>query len=189
MQKEKELVINIIAEAFEENQSVNYVVKQDAKRKKRIRSLIDYSYEICKKYGEVIVNEERTAVALLNFPLGKKNPLFTISQDIRLVVKSIGVKRLSLVLKRESIIKKNHPGQAFCHLWYIGVSKNSQGQGIGTKLLETIIRKYDALGMPIYLETSMPENVPWYEKNGMEVYKEIKDFEFTTYLIKRSLKV
>lgn len=184
MKTEKDIVIDIITEAFNENKSFNYVVKQDKSRAKRMKSLVEYCYNICKKYGEIHVSEDQTAVALINLPhKAKKNSLFSIGQDIRLIFKTIGIERLPLVLKRESVLKANHPNSPFCHLWYIGVKNDSQGKGAGSSLLLKIINKYKDEGLPIYLETSMDQNVPWYEKHGFDVYNTNTDFGFTTYMI------
>ena len=38
----KSVVIDVLAASFDDNRSVNYVVKQDAKRKNRIRGLTVY---------------------------------------------------------------------------------------------------------------------------------------------------
>ena len=184
MEKEKRLVIDIIAEAFDANKSVNYVVKQDKSRVSRVRSLIDYSYTICEKYGEILVHDHK-AVAIIHLPHKKRNPYWSIIQDLQLIRKTIGIKNLPKVLRRESVIKGNHPDTPFCHLWYIGVSRNDQRNGHGTALLRQIVNKYDELQLPIYLETSTEENVSWYEKNGFKVYEENIDFGFTTYMIRR----
>lgn len=185
MENEKQFVLDIITEAFDKNKSANYVIKQDKKRVQRLRSLIGYSYNICKRYGKIYVNENEKAVCLVNYPHYKKNLFFSIGQDLKLILNAIGVKKLPLVLKRESVIKGNHPKEPFCHLWYIAVHSSAQGNGNGTRLLQTVIEEHDSKNLPIYLETSMDENVPWYEKNGFEVYKENRDFGFTTYMIRR----
>ncbi len=53
------------------------------------------------------------------------------------------------------------------YLWFIGVMPGTQRQGIGRQLLREVVAHS---GRPVYLETSMSENVQWYEKNGFEVY-------------------
>ncbi len=42
----KSLVVNLLTKSFDANQSVNYIVKQDAKRINRISDLMDYSFEV-----------------------------------------------------------------------------------------------------------------------------------------------
>jgi len=43
---DRALVVNLLAQSFDDNQSVNYIVKQDDKRIQRIRVLMDYSFAI-----------------------------------------------------------------------------------------------------------------------------------------------
>ena len=45
--KDRDRVIDILAESFNDNQSVNYIVKQDKKRNQRIGNLIAYSFDVC----------------------------------------------------------------------------------------------------------------------------------------------
>jgi GNAT superfamily N-acetyltransferase len=56
--------------------------------------------------------------------------------------------------------------------WYLfgmGVDPTRQGQGIGGQLLQPILRKADATGVPCYLETQKERNVPFYRRHGFEV--------------------
>lgn len=48
---DKSIVLDIVCAAFAENQSVNYVVKRDAKKLNRIAALVEYSYEMCLQSG------------------------------------------------------------------------------------------------------------------------------------------
>jgi hypothetical protein len=40
---------------------------------------------------------------------------------------------------------------------------------LGSALLKTMLTRCDAERMPAYLETSYPENVPFYERRGFRV--------------------
>ena len=71
-QTDKNLVADILTKSFENNQSVNYIAKQDEKRLTRIRSLMDYSFEVCYKFGDVFLSEDRKACALILYPDKKK---------------------------------------------------------------------------------------------------------------------
>ncbi len=55
--------------------------------------------------------------------------------------------------------------------WYlmvVGVSPDARGQGLGRALLEPIMNRADASGLPCYLETAQPDNVAFYEHLGFE---------------------
>ncbi len=61
--------------------------------------------------------------------------------------------------------------------WYlpmIGVDPAKQGQGLGSALLRHTLARCDEEGLPAYLESSNPANVPLYERHGFEVVGKIQ---------------
>jgi len=61
--------------------------------------------------------------------------------------------------------------------WYlptIGVDPTHQGKGVGSALLRHALAQVDEQGMPGYLESSNPANVPLYQRHGFEVLGEIR---------------
>lgn len=181
---EKNLVIDILSSSFDDNKSINYIIKQDEYRLARIRELMAYSFEICYLYGDVFFSDDDKAVALILYPRQKKVTPKTIWLDVRLVLKCIGLSNVSRAMRRETEIKKNHPKVPLSYLWFIGVSPKSQGKGSGTTLLSELISFCKQKGDVICLETSTERNIPWYKKNGFEVYKEL-NFSYTLFCMKR----
>ena len=56
--------------------------------------------------------------------------------------------------------------------WYLlslGVEPACQGRGIGSQLLQPMLEQVDKEGLPCYLETDSPRNVPFYQRHGFEV--------------------
>src|SRR6185295_7660897 len=96
---DKEIILDILCESFDSNKSVNYVVKQDGQRRKRIRTLMNYSFEICYKFGQLYLSDDKQACALILFPDKKKTSLTTILLDVKLAFLSIGLTRVIKVLK------------------------------------------------------------------------------------------
>jgi hypothetical protein len=70
-------VVDILTRSFIDNLSVNYIISQDRSRIKRIRALMDYSYEICSSFGKVLLSDDKRACALILYPHQKK---FTYDQ-------------------------------------------------------------------------------------------------------------
>src|SRR3954451_20701036 len=103
---DKEIVIDILARSFYENKSVNYVIKDDNRKLQRIKSLMDYSFEVCFLFGEVLLSDDRKGCALILFPDKKKTTGRTIMLDLKLVFTCLGIKNLLKTLDRESKIKK-----------------------------------------------------------------------------------
>ena len=59
--------------------------------------------------------------------------------------------------------------------WYLailGTDPKHQGQGIGSALIKAVTDRCDEQGMAAYLESSKPENVPFYARHGFEVTEE-----------------
>lgn len=67
-----------------------------------------------------------------------------------------------------------HPEEPHWYLSMIGVDPSRQGQGLGATLLKAGLARCDAEGLPAYLESSSPKNVPLYERHGFEVIGLIK---------------
>jgi ribosomal protein S18 acetylase RimI-like enzyme len=170
---DKTKIINILTDAFDNNSSVNYVVKQDEKRKERIKSLMDYSFEMCYKYGKVYLSRDGNACALILFPELKKDNFWTISKDLELIAKSIGFSNIFKALKRESKIKATQLKGDIYYLWFVGVNPSNQNKGLGSELLSRLLSEAEQMERTVCLETSTLRNIPWYQKNGFQIYDKI----------------
>ena len=182
--EEKELVVNMLSQSFDSNQSVNYIVNQDARRKERIRGLMDYSFEICNMFGEVLLSDDRKACALIVYPDQKKSTLKSSLLDAKLALQCVGLANIKRTLDREALIKKIQPQELMTYLWFIGVAPADQGNGIGSQFLQSIIQSSTQKKRPIYLETSTVRNLPWYQKHGFDIYNE-HDLSYRLYFLKR----
>jgi ribosomal protein S18 acetylase RimI-like enzyme len=67
-----------------------------------------------------------------------------------------------------------HPSEPHWYLPMIGVDPTEQGRGYGSALLRRGLARCDANGLPAYLESTNPRNVPLYERFGFKVVGEIK---------------
>jgi GNAT superfamily N-acetyltransferase len=181
---DRALVVNILSQAFDDNQSVNYIVKQDSKRVKRIRVLMDYSFEVCSLFGAVYLSNDKKACALILFPDQKRPTLKSILLDLKLILFCVGLSGIQKTISRESLIKKIQPKEKMYYIWFIGVDKSNQHSGIGSKLLKEIIKDGNSKNLPIYLETSTLKNLPWYEQFGFKIYHELK-LSYTLFFLKR----
>lgn len=171
--KDKDRVIEILTSSFASNLSVNYIVKQDADLELRIRGLMEYAFKVCMAFGKVVLEDDRNACALVLFPDKKGFSLRALAWDIVLLFRVVGLRNASKILRRETLIKKQHPSDRLYYLWFIGVHPAHKGVGIGSDLLTELIADAKVIDRPIYLETSTVKNIPWYQKFGFEVYHEI----------------
>jgi len=184
--QDRSFVTAMLIQCFDDNKSVNYIIPQDHRRSKRIRRLMEYSFDYCMLFGEVYLSDDRQGCALLVHPRKVKTTLRSSWIDLRLILQCVGLGNLRKVLRREAILKKLHPREAFCYLWFIGVTLAAQRKGVGSTLLRELLDQYDHAGLPKYLETSVERNVPWYEQLGFTVYDTL-NLGYTLYCMKREI--
>ena len=169
----KKRACDIIVDSFKDNNSVKYVVKNDSKELKRIQYLVSYSFDVCMESGQVWMDDDQYSCAMWLYQHQKKSNLKSTLRDIGLIFNSVGVSQIGKVLKRESRINAEHLDSKFLYLWYIGVDTTKQGQGRGTQLLQEVIATAKNKNLPLYLETSVDRNIPWYEQHGFAVYQNL----------------
>lgn len=188
MRTDKKRVVDILSAAFEDNRSVHYIIPQDQFRKKRIRALMAYSFEVCFLSGVVYLSDDEKACACISFPDRRKTRFKSVLADIKLVLSGTGFGNIFRALQREKGISGHYPDTPIYYLWFIGVSPENQNQGIGGKLLSEIVEDADKMGRPVYLETSTPENLPFYQKAGFTIYHQM-DFGYTLHLLSNCAKL
>ena len=184
----KERVISILAKAFEHNISVNYAIFPGEKKQQRIRDLIDYSYEIAKIKGEILINSSFSAAAIFTYSDKKVNSFRQFFLDLKLIYKVIGFKRAKKLARRSELLRSFRPKTSYIYLGYIGVDPLLAQKGEGTAILKQVMAKAEDLKIPIYLETSMQENLPFYKKHGFEVYHQenVNESGYITYFIRKA---
>lgn len=98
--KDKELIVNILTSSFDDNKSVNYIIEQDNKRAKRLRNLMEYSFDVCYLFGEVFLTDNKKGCALIVLPDKKKITPKSILSDAKLAVSCVGLFNIKKALAR-----------------------------------------------------------------------------------------
>jgi ribosomal protein S18 acetylase RimI-like enzyme len=71
------------------------------------------------------------------------------------------------------LMKQHHPEEPHWYLAVIGSDPSVRGAGYGQALMQSRLEQVDAEHAPAYLESSNPDNIPYYERFGFEVTGEI----------------
>jgi ribosomal protein S18 acetylase RimI-like enzyme len=72
------------------------------------------------------------------------------------------------------LMKKQHPEEPHWYLAVIGSDPTVRGGGFGQALMQSRLDRVDAEHAPAYLESSNPDNIPYYVRFGFEITGEIK---------------
>jgi GNAT superfamily N-acetyltransferase len=75
-------------------------------------------------------------------------------------------------LKADSAMHRGHPAEPHLFVWMLTVSPPAQRTGVGRALLSTALARAEELGVPTYLDTAKPANLPYYGSFGFEAIGE-----------------
>ena len=115
-------------------------------------------------HGTAFLTEDAAAAALW-LPPGVEPDLetmFGLLADLR-------PERAAVLAQVGEQIRAFHPEEPHWYLAAVGVDPARQGEGLGSVLIKEGLRRCDADGLPAYLESSNPRNIPLYERHGFEV--------------------
>lgn len=184
---DKKKFVNIIAESFDTNPSVNWVIKNDHKREKRIRAVAEYAFDTALIRDGAYISSDETGIALCYNINHKGNIILDYINQIKLIFSAIGINRIYEVLKREAYIKKIRPSTDFLYFWFFGVTEEGKGKGAAKELKDYIFNLSDKNELPIYLETSVKRNKAVYLRYNFELYHtwEVKERGIVLWLMRR----
>ncbi len=89
-----------------------------------------------------------------------------------LVLSTIGPERAAETGQLREILAEHHLTEAHFYLPFIGVAPEWQGYGHGNTVMRPVLDLCDRYGIPAYLESSNPRNIPFYERLGFNVTAE-----------------
>ena len=134
--------------------------------------------------GEVYISQNEQACILLKIRKNEKFNLKTILQDIRLVLKCIGIERIYSVIKRQRIVKRNYPKEHHIRPMIIGSKSESKGNGSAARLMLEVINKYKNNKLPVIIDASSEHNARLYQKLGFKTIKIETDLGFPIYILR-----
>ncbi|MGH3191011.1 MAG: GNAT family N-acetyltransferase [Streptosporangiaceae bacterium] len=158
--------------AFYDDPPFIWMLPDDRSRERRARGLfktILRSHAL--KYGCVDVALDGAAIVggAIWLPPGHWRP--TDREQVRSLpgfIRALGA-RLGPASELVAYMARHHPREQHWYLYAIGVDPVHQGNGVASVLLRSRLARSDEAGLPAYLESSKPENVPLYEHFGFEV--------------------
>jgi GNAT superfamily N-acetyltransferase len=74
----------------------------------------------------------------------------------------------------QELMKRVHPEEPHWYLAVIGSEPSVRSKGFGQALMRSRLDRVDAEHAPAYLESSKPENIPYYQRFGFDVTGEVE---------------
>lgn len=174
-QADCEAVARDLSASFSQDPLFNWFLRDDAKRDPaRLAMFRMLLTRIALPDGDVQrpTTGGAAAIWLSSDDMGP-SPFWQELMALPTIIAATGFGRLSRMSAMRAAMDANHPmDRPHAYLWFLGVSPEAQGMGVGSRLLAAGLRKVDALGLPAFLESSNSANVPLYRRHGFEVVKE-----------------
>lgn len=165
-----------LSAAFATDPMFDWFMRDDARRDAARLGLFKRLVGMALNDGEVL-RPAGGGAASIWLPSESLGPS-TLIDELRViptVLAATGFSRLSRMSAMRAAMDKHHPMERpHVYLWFVGVRPEAQGLGVGSRLLSAGLQRVDALGLPAYLESSSPANVPLYRRHGFEVTREIQ---------------
>ncbi len=167
---------HVLSRAFYHDPMLRFIIPNDAQRARLLPSFYRIVVRYCILYGEGYIMPEQDGVACWLRP-GDTTP--GMARLVRIGMRGApvgiglsGLRRFMAVARySEQIHARCVPGFHW-YLWALGVEPARQGHGIGGRLMQPVLARASADGLPCYLETMNEANLPFYERYGFRAVNE-----------------
>lgn len=166
-----EALVETLSDAFDSDPVLNWVIPRQQLYPGYFRMLIR---EVYLPRGMVHMDTQGRAAALWLSPAQRFEvaPRLGLLRLVWELLLHEGPGPLLRIRRQGRVFSRHLPGEPHFYLQFIGCRREVQGHGLGAALLKHGTRVCDEQGMPAYLESSNPLNVPLYQRHGFEVVAE-----------------
>ena len=185
--RDRQLVVDILVEAFEpldDDNSINFVVKQDEKRTERMQVLMGYLFDKAMRSGEVFLSDNRASCLLISYAHKDRLGLAKMLSTLRLAFGCIGIERVGKVLKRQKIVQRNYPNGKYIRPIIFAVRRDYKGTATAAKLILQVFQDFKNNQLPVIVDTASEDHVKLYEKFGLKIFNKEEALGFPIYLLR-----
>src|SRR5688572_9578395 len=172
--EDRATVADALASAFSEDPLFGWVAGPKAPLQDRLRIFFDafVKQNLAKPEHLVFVSADGTGAAVWQ-PIDRwKVPPADLVRAMPAVVRAFR-RRVPAMLGALTAIEKVHPAAPHYYLEMLGTRKGKQGKGVGSEVIALMTERCDREGVPAYLESSNPRNIPFYARHGFVEQQEV----------------
>jgi len=170
--------VEALTRAFQQDPMWSCVLPDERARAEALRSMWDALIGFSRVYGRAYTTPAGEGAACWVAPGNTKMTLW------KMIRTGMGLARSMMRLPKDArhrffemmrFIDRRHTDlmpEPHWYLWLLGVDPESQGRGIGGRLLAPVLSEAD---IPCYLETQTESNVAFYRKRGFRVVRQDRE--------------
>ena len=172
--EDRSLAADALASAFSEDPLFAWVVGPAAPLEDRLRIFFDSFIKANLRRSDhlVYVADDGSGAAIWQ-PVDKwKVPPMDLLRSVPAILRAFRA-RVPAMLGALAAIEKVHPMEPHYYLEMLGTRRDRQSKGIGSGVMSVVLDRCDGEGLPAYLESSNPRNIPFYARHGFQVREEV----------------
>jgi len=159
-----------LGRAFYDDPLMMYFMPSDTKRTAVMTYVLRCAVRMAIPEGESYTVDTPDNGAALFLPPGTpKVPVSRVLQTILPEAWRFGLGPIGRYLAVMKEFEPKHPAEDHWYLATLGVDPDQQGRGLGGFMMSAILRRAEAEGTTVYLETNKARNVVFYQKHGFRV--------------------
>jgi GNAT superfamily N-acetyltransferase len=169
-----DIAAGVLARAFQLDPPMVYVWPDATVRARVLPSLMKAFVTYGSMFGEPLTTSGKPEAVALWLPLDdlSDDPERDRQAGIDQIPAILGADAFTRLMHIATAVGRFHqrsaPGKHL-YLSFLGVEPSRQGQGLGSSLIRPMLERADADGLPCYLDTFQPRNVPLYQKHGFKI--------------------
>ena len=174
---DREIIISIVTNAFEQNPRVmSMVKKKDSSR--NVRLMTEYAYQLVEKFNGVYLSADKTTVLFYYLESQYKRTFIDYLKYGKMFMKAIRPSQLMPTLKREKHIKSlRYDYEDFIYVWILGSDPNKTSIRGLADIRNHLFGLSEKLQLPILIETTVEKVRKLYHYVGFEEYHKWEDNE------------
>ena len=170
------LAADVLARAFQDDPLFSYFLPNSVEREKNLPHLFNMAIRYAVMRGEVYASSKFEGIAVwLPSEKAEMSPWQMIMSGGLSLMLKMGMRSMARMMRYMDYAAAVHKLQVPLKHWYlelIGVDPEFQGKGYASALLKPMFNRFDAEGLPCYLESFTRVDVSIYQHFGFEVAEE-----------------
>ena len=161
-----------LASAFDDDPVFAFLFPQK-QRSKTYKAF--FARELAHHYlrlDETWTTEERNGAAIWGPPNRWRQTNLETLRSVPFFLRTLG-RSLPRAFRALLEVEAAHPPGEHYYLAVLGTEQAAQGKGVGSSVLAPVLERCDREGIGAYLESSKEKNIPFYNRHGFEVTREL----------------
>ena len=172
MRSDQANVVQTLALAFQVDPALSWIMPDPERRKARLPRLFEILFNSDFPNGMILKSPRYEACSLWRAPGSADTGLWELVRSAVPMLQVFG-SAIGKGIAISNALDAHHPkGFPFWYLHFVGVRPDFQGKGWGGSIIREGLKRAAREGLPAYLETATPQNVPLYLRLGFEIVEE-----------------